>query len=57
MFSDINLKNHYSHFHSCPRFVHGLTCAGVLPTPYINFSRFSGFGCVGHGYISQGELS
>ena len=37
------------------RLVHGFTCAGVLPTQYINFARFSGIGSVGHGYIRQGN--
>ena len=35
--------------------VHGFTCAGVLPTQYIKFARFSGIGSVGHGYIRQGN--
>ena len=37
------------------RLVHGFPCAGVLPTQYINFSKFSGIGSVGHGYIRQGN--
>lgn len=37
------------------RLVHGFTCAGVLPTQYINFAKFSGIGSVGHGYIRQGN--
>ena len=27
----------------------------MLPTQYINFSKFSGMGSVGHGYIRQGN--
>ena len=37
------------------RLVHGFTCAGVLPTQYVNFAKFSGIGSVGHGYIRQGN--
>ena len=37
------------------RLVHGFTCAGVLPTQYINFAKFSGTGSVGYGYIRQGN--
>ena len=37
------------------RLVHGFTCAGVLPTQYTKFARFSGIGSVGHGYIRQGN--
>ena len=39
------------------RFVHGFTCAGVLPSQYINLSRFAGIGNVGHKYIKQGLYS
>ena len=27
----------------------------MLPTQYVNFSKFSGIGSVGHGYIRQGN--
>ena len=37
------------------RLIHGFTCAGVLPTQYINFAMFSGIGRVGHDYIRQGN--
>ena len=36
------------------RLVHGFTCAGVLPTQYIHFTRFAGIGSIGHAYIRQG---
>lgn len=36
------------------RFVHAFTCAGILPTQYIHFSKFAGVGKVGYGYIKQG---
>ena len=37
------------------RLVRGFTSAGVLPTQYVNFAKFSGIGSVGHGYIRQGN--
>ena len=37
------------------RLVHGFTCAGVLPTQYINFARFADLGRMGHAYIRQGN--
>lgn len=36
------------------KFVHSFTCAGILPSQYINFSQFAGIGNVGHKYIKQG---
>ena len=38
------------------RFVHSFTCAGILPSQYINFSQFAGIGNVGHKYIKQGGM-
>ena len=34
--------------------VHSFTCAGILPSQYIHFSKFAGIGVVGHGYIKHG---
>ncbi len=34
--------------------VHAFTCAGVLPSQYINFSSNAGLGKVGAWYISSG---
>ena len=44
------------YLHCTYRFVHAFTCAGVLPTKYIHFSKFAGVGNVGHGYVKQGIL-
>jgi hypothetical protein len=33
--------------------VHAFTCAGIIPTQYINFSTFSGIGTIGKGYIKS----
>lgn len=41
--------------HIAYRLVHGFTCAGVLPTQYINFARSVGLGRMGHAYIRQGN--
>jgi hypothetical protein len=34
--------------------VHAFTCAGIIPSQYINFSTFSGVGVVGKRYIKSG---
>ena len=34
--------------------VHSFTCAGILPSQYIHFSKFAGIGVVGHVYINHG---
>ena len=36
------------------RMVHSFTCAGILPSQYINMSQFSGMGTVGNAYIRAG---
>lgn len=45
-------------YYQCQNFwlVHGCTCAGILPTQYINILQFTGIGNVGHGYIRQDLL-
>ena len=36
------------------RLVHSFTCAGILPTQYLKFSRFAGMGHVGYKYMEKG---
>ena len=36
------------------RMVHGFTCAGILPSQYMNMNRFANVGSVGGSYIRQG---
>ena len=38
------------------RMVHAFTCAGILPTQYINFCKFAGIGGVKKSYIHSGLL-
>ena len=40
----------------CTRCVHAFTCAGIIPSQFINFSCFSGIGTVGKSYIRSGIL-
>ena len=46
--------NYLSFVREC-RFVHAFTCAGILPSQYINFCEFAGIGVVGHWYMRQGD--
>ena len=34
--------------------VHGFTCAGILPSQYMNLNKFAGIGRVGGSYIRRG---
>ena len=40
----------------CCRLVHAFTCAGILPSQYIHFSKFATIGVVGKWYIRASEL-
>ena len=45
-----NMTRGFLHF----RMVHAFTCAGILPTQYINFCKFAGIGGVKKSYIYSG---
>ena len=36
-------------------YIHGFTCAGILPSQYNHFSQFAGIGMVGSWYIQAGK--
>ena len=40
----------------CNRLVYAFTCTGILPSQYIHFIQFSGFGVVGKWYTQAGKL-
>ena len=54
-------KSHYSNTHAWlsvylySRHVHAVTCAGMLPSQFMNFCKFAEMGEVKQQYISSGR--
>ena len=46
----VNMTRGFLHF----RMVHAYTCAGILPTQYINFCNLAGIGGMKKSYIYSG---